>query len=937
MNTTKRPARRDSKRARPMPSRASLRRLVATTVAAAVRVALALGLVAAALAAPARSAAQPAFGGEILRQTEARPAPTGSLVIRNLDAVWTATGDVLQGVSIAIRDGRIVAIGANVPAVPGAREIDGRGLTAMPGIVDEHSHIATSGGLNEGTAPVVPEVRVIDALDASDFAIYQALSGGVTTAQLLHGSSNPIGGQSAIIKTRWGLDDAYRLLVEGAPRTVKFALGENVTRKNMTGAPSRFPASRAGVEAVYDQAFEAAQVYHDAWAEHRRNPRAAAVPPRRDLRLEALVDIMEGRIRVHAHSYRSDEILMLMRVAERHGFRIDAFTHVLEGYRVADEMARHGAGASTFSDWWMYKLEAFDATPYNTAIMHERGVLTSLNSDIPWLQASMLYEMQKSVKYGGVPQQDALRMVTLNPAKQLRIDHLVGSLEAGKHADIVLLNGHPFNTFTRVEQTIVDGIVYYDRTDEAARRGEPVRRIADAPSYAPQVPALPDPALPLVTEVPVVPVAQKLTDPIDTAPVVAIVGATVHPVSGAPIENGVVVIRNGRIAAVGPAGSVQVPADARRVDAAGRHIYPGMIDPLTYVGLVDIDAIGAARDDREVGGFNPHVRALFGVNPYSEAIAVGRANGVTSVLTAPATGTVRGTGSMIALKGDTPERMQIASRAALVIGFPRPSGDAWAEPKLEGEDVVRLLDVFRRARLHAAGPVALRDPTSPWEINSAPDDRVLLDALVPAVTGETPAIFIAQTERDLKTLFMFLDSFPTVRAVVGGGAQAYHVAAELARRNIPVIVGSTFEPTANRDDPVTAAWRNAEILRSAGVRVAFTSSFSPEGVSELRNLPYAAAKAVAYGMPRDDAFRALTLGAAEILGLDGVLGSLDVGKRADLIVTNGDPLQILAHVERMWIGGEEVPLASKHTQLYEQFRGRRGPPVITDNGESGGR
>jgi imidazolonepropionase-like amidohydrolase len=898
-----------------------------TFAAAAVRCA-AIFTVSAAVSLSASAHAQ-----DVQLQTEARPAPTGSLVIQNLDEVWTATGEVLRNVSIAVRDGRIVGIGATVPTVPGAQVIDGRGYTAMPGIVDEHSHIAMGAGSNEGTAPIVPEVRVIDALSATDFGIYQALSGGVTTAQILHGSSNPIGGQSAIIKTRWGMDDALKLLIEGAPRTVKFALGENVTRKNSSGPAVRFPASRAGVEAVYDQAFTAAQEYRAAWAEYRRNPRGTRVAPRRDLRLEALVDIMEGRIRVHAHSYRSDEILMLMRVAERYGFRIDAFTHVLEGYRVADEMARHGAGASTFSDWWMYKLEAFDATPYNTAIMHSKGVLTSLNSDIPWLQASLLYEMQKSVKYGGVPHEDALRMVTINPARQLRIEHLVGSLESGKQADIVLLNGHPFNTFTRVEKTIVDGIVYYDRTDEELRRGEPVRRIANAPAVEPAAAQRPaDPELPLVTEVPIVPVAQKLTDPVDASPVVAIVGATVHPVSRASINDGVVLIRNGSIAAVGTAAEVQVPADARRVDASGRHVYPGMIDPLTHVGLIDIESIGSARDDREVGGFNPHVRALFGINPYSEGIFVGRANGVTTVLTAPATGIVRGTGSVVALKGDTPEQMAIDARTALVVNFPRPSGDAWAEPRLEGDDVVKLMDLFRRGQLYAAQPSALRDPTAPWEVNITPSDRVLLEALVPAVTGRMPTIFIAQTERELKTLFMFLDTFPQVRAVIGGGGQAFHVAEELARRNIPVIVGSTFEPTASRDDPVTAAWRNAEILRSNGVKVAFTTSFSPEGASELRNLPYAAAKAVAYGMPRDDAYRALTLGAAEILGLDAQLGSLDAGKRADLIITNGDPLQILAHVERMWIGGEEVPLVSKHTQLYEQFRTRQWLPVTTENG-----
>jgi imidazolonepropionase-like amidohydrolase len=883
----------------------------------------------------AASLAMGAAGAEaqqIQLQTEARPAPRGSLVIQNLDELWTATGQVHRNVSIAVRDGRITAIGATVATPAGAQIIDGRGLTAIPGIVDEHSHIAMGGGSNEGTAPIVPEVRVIDALNGQDFGIYQALSGGVTTAQILHGSANPIGGQSAVIKTRWGVNDAFQLLVEGAPRMVKFALGENVTQKNRSTPTDRFPASRAGVEAVYDQAFTAAQEYRAAWAAHRRNPRAQPAP-RRDLRLEALVDIMEGRIRVHAHSYRSDEILMLMRVAERYGFRIDAFTHVLEGYRVADELARHGAAASTFSDWWMYKLEAFEATPWNAAIMHNRGVLTTLNSDIPWLQSSMLYEMQKPVKYGGVSKEDALRMMTINGAKQLRIDHLVGSLEVGKHGDIVLLNGDPFNTFTRVEKTIVDGIIYYDRLDEAARRGEPVRAIAGVEGPAP-TPAQRPGAIetPLNTEVPSVAAAHKLTDPIDRSAVVAITGATVHPVSRALIPNGVVLIREGRIAAVGTAAEVQVPQNARRVDASGRHVYPGMIDPLTAVGIIDIESISSARDDREVGTFNPHMRALFSINPYSEGIFVGRANGVTSVLTVPTSGIVRGTASVVALKGDTPEQMAVDARNALVVAFPSPRGEIWEEAKLEGDNIVRLMDLFRRAELYAARPSALRDPTAPWEVNSEPSDRVLLDAMVPAVTGAVPTIFIAQRERDLKTLLMFLDSFPRVRAAVGGGAQAYHVAAELAKRGIPVIVGSTFEPTISRDDPVTAAWRNAEILRQAGVKVAFTTSFSPEGASELRNLPYAAAKAVAYGMPRDEAYRAITLNAAEILGLGDRMGSLDVGKRADLIITNEDPLQILANVERMWIGGEEVPLVSKHSRLYEQFRGRVAAPVAEENG-----
>ena len=882
--------------------------------------------------ASALAATAPVGAQEVLRQEEAVPAPRGTLLVENLDAIHTAAGPVLSGASILIRDGIIREIGATVARPGNARVIDGRGLTAMPGIVDEHSHIAMASS-NEGTAVVVPEVRVIDDLQPDDFGIYRALSGGVTTAQVLHGSSNPIGGQSAIIKTRWGMGDARQLLLADAPRTVKFALGENVTRKNSSTPTDRFPASREGVEAVYVQAFTAAQAYRDEWQRYRADPRAFATPPRRDLRLEALVDILEGRIRVHAHSYRADEILMLIRVADRFGFRIDAFTHVLEGYKVADELARHGAGASTFSDWWMYKLEVMDAIPYNAAILYEHGVLTTLNSDIPWLQSFLIQEMQKPVKYGGVPQEEALRMLTLNAAKQLRIDHLVGSLEVGKHGDVVLLNGDPFNTFSRVEKTIVDGIVYYDRSAEEAARGEPVRRIAGAPPVAPPAPAPPPAIVAGALVVPAVPAAHKHTDPIAGPGTTAIVGGTVHPVSRPAIANGVVLLEGERIAAVGSAAEVTIPAGARRIDASGRHVYPGLIDPLTSLGLVDIEAVPQARDDREVGRFNPHVRALWGVNPFSVAIPVARANGVTSVLTVAASGVVRGAGSLIQLKGDTPEKMEIESRAALVVQFPRPKGEPWEPPSLEGDDVRDLVRLFRNARAHVLSPSERRDPTARFELNADPSETALLDAMGPALRGEQPVIFIAQTERDIRSLLMFLDSFPTVKAVLGGGHQAYHVASELARRSIPVIVGSQLTPTVDRDDPVTAAWRNAAILRERGVLVAFTTSFSPEGVSEIRNLPYAAGRAVAYGLTEAEALRGLTLSAAEILGSAGQLGSLDPGKRADLIITTGSPLQILTRVERMWIAGEEVPLVSRHTELYHQFRGRGAPPP---RGRSGG-
>ena len=843
--------------------------------------------------------------------------PRGDMLIRNLESVWTADDSIYRGVSILVRDGVIRAIGPDLSAPRGATIVDGAGQTAIPGLVDEHSHSGMR-STNEGSAPVVPEVRVIDALDPDDFDIFRALSGGVTAAQVLHGSANPIGGQSAIIKMRWGMSDGRQLLLQGAPQTVKFALGENVTRKNARGSgPRRFPATREGVEAVYVQAFTAAQDYKRAWDEYRANPRAARVAPRRDLRLEALVDIMEGRILVTAHSYRSDEIIMLMRVAERFGFRINSFTHVLEGYKVADELAAHGAAAGTFSDWWMYKLEAYDAIPYNAAIMHEHGVRTAINSDIPWLQSFMVYEFNKAVKYGGVSREDALRMLTRYPAEILRIDDKVGTIAVGKQADIVLLSGDPFDTYTRVERTIIDGIVYYDREREAELRNEPIRTLPTA-DVVPETtgPAISD-GSPGSTSVWL---ANNTANwgSAEQGAVTALVGATVHPVSRPPIQNGIVLIDGDRISEVGTAAQVSVPDNATIVNLAGKHLYPGLIDPITQLGMVEIGQVAASRDDRELGRYNPHIRALTGVHPHSEAIPVTRANGITAVLTVPASGVIRGTASVIQLKGDTPERMALRDSAALVISFPSPKGETWDDPSLEGDRIEELVTLFERAQLFANRGSTNDDPSAPFEPNVTNRDRLLLAALVPAVTGRLPVFFQARRERDIRSLLLFLEKFPDIRPVLVGGDQAYRVAGELAERGVPVIVGSALTPTMDRDDPVSAGWANAGILHAAGVKVAFGTN----DVSNVRNLPYHAAKAAAFGLPQGEALRAVTLNAAEILGMGDQMGSIDTGKRADLIVTTGDPLQIVTQVERAWIAGEEVSLDSRHTRLWQQFRNR---------------
>ncbi len=388
-------------------------------------------------------------------------------LITNATILTVSNGTIENG-SILVRDGKIAQIGQNISAPSGAHVIDATGKYVMPGIVDAHSHIAAD-GINEGSVAVSAMVGIQDVLNPEHVGIYRGLAGGVTSANVLHGSANPIGGQNAVIKLRWGAD-AQGLLLDGAPAGIKFALGENTKR---TRTPARYPNSRMGVMDVIRQSLLEAQAYQEDWSNYERQGGEGnqnLIPPRRDYKLDALVEILEGTRLVHAHSYRADEILQLLRLAEEFGFRIATLQHVLEGYRVADEIAEHGAGASTFSDWWGYKVEAYEAIPHNAAIMTNRGVVVSINSDSGEEMRHLNQEAAKTMKWGGLSEEEALRLVTLNPAIQLGIDDRVGSLEVGKDADIAIFSDHPLSIYAIPEMTLIDGQVYFDRQVDIDRR-----------------------------------------------------------------------------------------------------------------------------------------------------------------------------------------------------------------------------------------------------------------------------------------------------------------------------------------------------------------------------------------------------------------------------------------------------------------------------------
>ncbi len=398
----------------------------------------------------------------------------GAILVKTA-TVWTndSTG-ILKDQDVYIIDGKIVRIAPNIDTPKGAfaKVIDGKGKHLTAGIIDEHSHIAISEGVNEGTQSSSAEVRIGDVVNCDDINIYRQLSGGVTCAHLLHGSANAIGGQTQLIKLRWGLPPED-MKYEKWDGFIKFALGENVKQSNWGDFNSvRFPQTRMGVEQVYYDYFTRAKEYAAKWKTFTESKDKLKIAPRKDLELEALVEILNKKRFITCHSYVKSEIDMLMHVADSMGFKVNTFTHILEGYKVADKMKAHGVAASTFSDWWAYKMEVMDAIPYNAALMTKMGLVTAVNSDDAEMGRRLNQEAAKAIKYGGLTEEEAWKLCTLNPAKMLHIDDKVGSVKVGKVADLVLWSDNPLSINAKAEKTIIDGIVYYDADEDAKLRQE---------------------------------------------------------------------------------------------------------------------------------------------------------------------------------------------------------------------------------------------------------------------------------------------------------------------------------------------------------------------------------------------------------------------------------------------------------------------------------
>ncbi len=839
-----------------------------------------------------------AGGADWAAEVEADRKPrthTGGNVFLDNATVITVAGDDIGNGDVFIRDGKIAAVGRNLTPPDGVARIDCSGLFVMPGIIDCHTHIAIDDA-NEWPLAISSEARVGDVIDHRQLAIYRALAGGVTTIHTMHGSANPIGGENVILKLRYGRrpDD---LRFAGAPRSLKFALGENVTQSHGS-AGSRFPNTRMGVESVMRQALTAANEYRGE--QQRRAAQVAAghdePPLRRDLRMETLAGVLTGDVYVHCHGYRASEFLRVMKMAEDFGFRIAALHHVLEGYRIAPEIVRHGCGASCFASMWAYKIEAFGGIPYNAAAMTRQGVSVSVNSDSADLIRYLNVEAAKTVRWGGLSDNEALRLVTLNPAEQLGIGDRVGSIEVGKDGDIAIFNGHPLDSFSKCVMTLIDGEVYFE--NPRPKRNAKSRPIARAPQH------------PL---------------PIERGEhaLYAITNATIHPISSPLIPNGRIVIRDDRIAAVG--ADVVVPPGAIIIDAHGGHVFPGLVDAGSRLGLSEILMEPATRDDREIAHIAPELRAVSAFNPFSEHLRVARCAGITTALVQPAGGWISGRSAIVDLDGWSTPPMLDGDDFAMHMSIPvlpadLPESDREAKSAEHDKNMKELEDFLDEARQYARiTELCQPDGTSD---DACPPRDLRLEAMIPYVRGNKPVVFHAQDVKSIIESIEFAEKHH-LRCIINGGQEAWKCADVLAEHKVPVVFSAITSVPASDYEPFDSVFACPAALAAANVKFCFGSG-SAAGAFEL---PIDVGIAVANGLSPARAMRALTLDAADILGVSQTLGSLEPGKIANVIVCSDLPIQAEAGITCLFIKGRPIELTNLHTEELARFKQRPTPQL----------
>jgi len=858
-----------------------------------------------------------------------KPLPSQTTLIRNA-TILTAAGPAIERGSVLLQNGKIAAVGATVNAPADAVVIDATGKWVTPGVIDTHSHLGVyaAPGIeslqdgNEMTNPVTAEVWADHSIWPQDPQFELSLAGGVTTMQILPGSGNLIGGRGVTVKnvpsrTTEGMK------FPGAPAGLKMACGENPRR--VYGSRNQMPATRMGNIAVFRRTWQSAVDYRDKWKKWRDEGSDPAKRPDRNLQMETLAAALDGEILIHNHCYRGDEMATMIQLSKEFGFKISSFHHGVEAYKVRDLLVQNNICASLWADWWGFKLEAYDGIRENIALVNEVKGCAIVHSDDPNGEQRLNQEAAKAMRAGleagmKIERADAVRWLTINPARALGIEKVTGSLEAGKNADVVIWNGDPFSVYAKAERVFIDGADVYDRSKKVVQRDFMTGvRGPDPNSAFPSGSPLPAgaPVSPSTPKVPTILGVRPSASGMGSGPVtrktgpdpIAITNGRIFTVSGSVIEKGTVLIGGGRILAIGT--DVKVPADAKVIDAANKIITPGWIESATSIGIVEIS--GGAEGTADQGSTEKDLSAAFNVldafNPYSAVIPVTRVEGITRAVVAPSgTGTViLGQAAVFDLSGDqipaSITRAPVAMFAALGEAGAGLAGGSRVSAVLRLREALQDAVDFNRDR--AAWNSAQRRPYS--------RGRLDLEALKPVILGEIPLAIEANRASDLLAAIRLADEFK-LKLVLMGAAEGWMVAGELAKRNIPVVI----KPLTNIPsfDSLGASLENAARLQKAGVTLVL-SSFDTHNA---RNLRQEAGNAISNGLDRDAALRAVTLTPARTWGIAERTGSLEVGKDADLVVWSGDPFELTTAAEHVFIHGREMSKDTRQKALFDKYR-----------------
>ena len=840
-----------------------------------------------------------------------RPLPSRPTLIRNA-TILPAAGPAIERGAILLRDGKVAAVGTGVDAPADAVVIDAGGKWVTPGIIDTHSHLgvypapgiaATQDG-NEMTSPNTAEVWADHSLWPHDPQFELALAGGVTAMQLLPGSANLFGGRTVTVKNVPSRT-AEGMKFPGAPAGLKMACGENP--KRVYGSRNSSPATAMANMAGYRKAWIAASDYRDKWKKWRDGGADPEKRPERNLQMETLAGVLEGEILVHNHCYRADEMASMINLSREFGYRIRSFHHAVEAYKIRDLLAQNDVCASMWADWWGFKLEAYDGIKENIALVAQAKACAIVHSDDPNGIQRLNQEAAKAMAAGrragiDIDRADAVKWLTINPARALGIDRVTGSLEPGKNADVVLWSADPFSVYARAEQVFVDGAKLYDRAAPRATPAGDFMAGLRAPAPAPAATVAPAVRTPAPTAA-----AAKAAAP-PTGPVVAITNARVWTGSGPAIERGTVVIQGGRILAAGE--KVAVPAGATTIDGTGKVVTPGFIDSNTGLGVVEISL--SADGSADGATTDPGLGAAFNVadafNPASTTVPVARLDGITRALVVPATGhLIQGQAALFDLSGEYGGESLTKGPAAMMTALGEAgaalAGGSRASAMLRLRELLQDATDFNRNRLA-------------WSTGQRRDyarGRLDLEALRPVILGELPLAVAANRASDLLAAMRLADEFK-VKLVLVGAAEGWMVAGELARRRVPVILKAlTNIPSF---DALNATLENAARLRAAGASVVL-ASFDTYRAGTLRQ---EVGNAIANGMAPADALEAVTLAPARVWGVADRIGSLEPGKDADVVVWSGDPFELTTHAEHVFIRGREMPKTSRQTELLTRYK-----------------